>query len=86
MLIVPGASALSDFRTARVLADVRKLLPQVRALTAYYVHFVQVRGSLDDAGRQVLDGLLQQGPQAVDSPSPDSATLVVVPRPGTISP
>src|SRR5690606_6979098 len=78
--------SLSDFRTARVLADVRKLLPQVRALTAYYVHFVQVRGSLDDAGRQVLDGLLQQGPQASDAPSPDSATLVVVPRPGTISP
>jgi len=84
MLILPGSPALSAFRKEKLL----EALPQVEALSARFVHFVELSKELDDRERQVLDSLLEYGPSLEDSAveAADSETFVVVPRPGTVSP
>src|SRR5690606_9165281 len=89
MLTLPGAPALSEFRTARLLASIRSRHPGVAALRSHFVHFVETRRELTSDERRVLDALLTYGPKlserAVD-PQAKTARIVVVPRPGTISP
>jgi phosphoribosylformylglycinamidine synthase len=93
MLTLPGAPALSDFRTSRLLAVLSSRNPGVRSLTSQYVHFVQTRRELSAAERAVLDALLTYGPAVVDAghhPQPagadQSGLIVITPRAGTISP
>ncbi|HVF15912.1 MAG TPA: phosphoribosylformylglycinamidine synthase, partial [Steroidobacteraceae bacterium] len=88
MLTLPGAPALSDFRTARLLATVRSRLPDVSRLTARYVHFVQTHRELSAEERRVLEALLTYGPRESQSPPKEGENnlIVVTPRPGTISP
>jgi phosphoribosylformylglycinamidine synthase len=89
MLTLPGAPALSDFRTARLLASIRSRHPGVEALRSHFVHFVETRRELTADERRVLDALLTYGPklreQSID-PNAKSARIIIVPRPGTISP
>ncbi|HEX2494248.1 MAG TPA: hypothetical protein VHK24_10770, partial [Steroidobacter sp.] len=91
MLILTGAPALSDFRINKLLAAVRSRHPAVQSLTARFVHFAQVRRALRDEERKVLDALLTYGPRVASrGSSVESGTsrprIVVIPRPGTISP
>ena len=89
MLTLTGAPALSDFRTARLLAAVKARHASVRSLTSRFVHFVQTRRELSAAERRVLEALLTYGPRESSArpAAPDNSFLVVVtPRPGTISP
>jgi phosphoribosylformylglycinamidine synthase len=93
MLTLPGAPALSDFRTSRLLAVLSSRNPSVQSLTSRYVHFVQTRRELSASERSVLDALLTYGPRApaADPRSSSQAThagelIVITPRPGTISP
>jgi phosphoribosylformylglycinamidine synthase len=86
MLTLLGASALSDFRNARLLAAVRGQMPEVFRITARYVHFVQTTRELAASERQVLDALLTYGPREKSHDSEPGALIVVTPRPGTISP
>ena len=90
MLILPGASALSDFRTTRLLAAVTARGHAVQHLSARFVHFVQSRRDLDAAERRVLAALLTYGPRSADGNDAVQLAaerlIVVVPRPGTISP
>src|SRR5699024_4380098 len=81
MLILPGSPALSAFRKEKLLSA----LPQVVALSARYVHFVELQADLDERERRVLDNLLEYGP-SVEEDSVEGETFVVVPRPGTVSP
>ena len=53
MLTLTGAPALSDFRTARLLAAVKARHPAVRSLTSRFVHFVQTRRELSAEERRV---------------------------------
>ena len=82
MLILPGSPALSAFRKEKLL----EALPQAEALSARFVHFVELSEALDERERQILDGLLEYGPSVDDaSPHKESAEgelFVVVPRPG----
>ena len=91
MLILPGPRALSDFRNAKLLNAAQAQFPIVRSLSAQFVHFVQTKRDLAAPERELLDSLLTYGPREV----PDDVTgagdtqqslLVVIPRPGTISP
>ena len=89
MLILPGSPALSAFRKEKLL----EALPQAEALSARFVHFVELSPTEGDAGldereRQVLDSLLEYGPSLEDAAVEESGseTFVVVPRPGTVSP
>ncbi|HKT74158.1 MAG TPA: phosphoribosylformylglycinamidine synthase [Steroidobacteraceae bacterium] len=87
MLQLPGASALSTFRIAKLLDRLTALEPAVRGLSARFVHFVDLERPLDGAERGLLGQLLVYGPrEEAAAPSGDGERLLVVPRPGTISP
>jgi phosphoribosylformylglycinamidine synthase len=85
MLIRNGARALSDFRLAKRLSSIRARVPAITALDAAYVHFVDVERELTAHESRVLDSLLRYGPHD-ERPETAGATLVVVPRFGTVSP
>ncbi len=86
MLQLRGARAATDARIASLLDVFRQRGVQPAALSARYVHFVDLAGDLDADERRVLDALLVYGPREGGAPDPDGARLVVVPRLGTISP
>lgn len=93
MLTIPGTSALSSFRIEQLLSQLQGLDSQITAVSARYVHFVQLEAELPDAQLQMLKRLLDYGyaDPANALPNDDQAashlnTLWVVPRLGTISP
>jgi phosphoribosylformylglycinamidine synthase len=85
MLILPGASALSSFRSGKLLTTLRDLHPGIEGLSARFVHFVDVEADLDARSYAVLARLLEYGPHRAP-PDDRGELLLVVPRPGTISP
>jgi phosphoribosylformylglycinamidine synthase len=94
MDVLPGAPALSAFRIAKLLARLRAVEPALAAIDARFVHFVELSRPLDTARRAVLARLLHYGPEEpADGRTASTAErrgasgrIVVVPRPGTISP
>ncbi len=87
LLSLPGAPALSPFRRAKRLAEMRAPVPALAGVTAIYWHFVALDGELDARAHALLERLLTYGP----SPEPGEAQpagelLLAVPRLGTISP
>jgi len=85
MLILRGAPALSDFRRQRLLESLQTVCPALNHLYAEYVHFAACESELVAEQRKVLDALLQYGPrQALEAT--EGELILVVPRPGTISP
>ncbi len=85
MLQLRGGPALSEARAARALAQLRTVRPQVRRVSAEYVHFVAAEGTLSADDHRRLERLLGDGP-AGSEPRPEALALWVVPRPGTRSP
>jgi phosphoribosylformylglycinamidine synthase len=85
---LPGASAFTPARLAKRLAKIQAANPQVSALAAEFVHFVEIDSPLPDAEQLVLTRVLRYGPRAEASRvgSPPGQRLLVVPRIGTISP
>ncbi|WP_110670530.1 phosphoribosylformylglycinamidine synthase [Salinicola halophilus] len=92
MLELQGAPALSAFRHAKRLAELRAAVPEVDTLTAHYVHFIDHHADLDAEARQILERLLDYGVadhgEAGGGPEMPSAghAFLVVPRIGTLSP
>ena len=91
MLTLPGSQALSEFRIHRLLERLRSLEPAVTALSAQFVHLVDCRRELDERERSRLVQLLEDGgtPMPLDAASIAPGTpwrVLVLPRPGTISP
>ena len=85
ILKLRGASALSDFRLAKLLPQLKALHPGVKALAAQFRHFVELSGPLDELEKDLLNKLLAYGvPPAGDGTK--DLVLLVVPRIGTISP
>ncbi|WMS88526.1 phosphoribosylformylglycinamidine synthase [Pleionea litopenaei] len=85
MLILRGAPAFSEFRLNKIIrACQAKGLP-VTEIYAEYVHFADVATALEDAEQHTLSRLLTYGP-AIPAHEPSGGLVVVVPRPGTISP
>ncbi len=89
LLTLAGRPALSPFRLAKLLEALQAApaTRQVERVDATFRHFVALRRPLTAAERDVLDALLTYGP----APAPGTASvggseLLVVPRPGTISP
>ncbi|HEY7787679.1 MAG TPA: phosphoribosylformylglycinamidine synthase, partial [Casimicrobiaceae bacterium] len=87
LLSLHGSPALSPFRIAKLKAGLDALRPAhgVASISASFRHFVDLDGEFDPSARAILDKLLAYGPQVVadDDRAP---LLLVVPRPGTISP
>lgn len=96
MLTLRGAAALSAFRLDKLAQKLTAVHPDIQLLQTEYVHFCELREPLSGAREGVLESLLTYGvhglenkanPASGDSDVPVGATtLLVVPRPGTISP
>jgi len=86
MQIIAGAPAWSAFRLERLLARLRVVDQGINALAAHFVHFVDAEESLTATGLERLRALLSTGTALPPPLPPAVARLVVVPRPGTISP
>ncbi|MGZ8273512.1 MAG: phosphoribosylformylglycinamidine synthase [Burkholderiaceae bacterium] len=80
-----GPSALSSFRSERLLARIRGVEPRAQAVEARYVHFVHVTRPLEDHEEARLAALLTYGDPA-PAERAGAAQFLVVPRLGTISP
>ncbi|WP_058555064.1 phosphoribosylformylglycinamidine synthase [Thiohalocapsa sp. ML1] len=86
MLCLRGAPALSAFRLAKLEQRLRAGgLPDAR-LTAVLMHFADLSRDLAAGELAVLERLLRYGPAAGVDAEPAGRLLLVVPRPGTISP
>ena len=85
MLHLRGCPALSEFRLQKLLQQLQALVPAVTGVSADYLHIAELDGPLDAQQQQVLERLLSYGPVPAAGAS-EGVTLVVVPRPGTISP
>jgi len=80
-----GARALSDFRLAKLLPELKRAHPSVRGLAAEYWHFAETDAEPGAGGRRLLERLLAYGVPLEGSHERD-APFLVVPRLGTISP
>ncbi|HID49698.1 MAG TPA: phosphoribosylformylglycinamidine synthase, partial [Chromatiales bacterium] len=85
MLQLRGGAALSDFRRHKLLATLQAELPAIRDVYATFYHFVDSDRALRVEELAVLEGLLAYGEPARDEVIQEHP-LLVVPRPGTISP
>ena len=89
MLSLRGAAALSEFRLEKLAEKITTIHPDIRLLHTEFVHFVQLRQAMTEERGAILASLLAYGPQSdgADLQAFDDVTLLlVVPRPGTISP
>ncbi|MCC7462980.1 MAG: phosphoribosylformylglycinamidine synthase [Gammaproteobacteria bacterium] len=84
MLIVPGAPAASAFRLEQLRARLATIDAGVAGLHARHVHFIDCDPALDAEAQGRLRRLL--GAAAAETLQQPGLLLLVVPRPGTISP
>ncbi len=84
MLKFHGVNALSKFRAAKLLKDLKKLNPHIQSVTAEYVHFVSEQKMLSESAQKQLKILLTYGEAFNGRRSGE--LFLVTPRPGTISP
>ena len=80
----PGALALSAFRQQRLLSTLKRIDPDIDAVSAQYLHFVAADTPLSADESARVQALLTYG-----SPAPadvEGDRFVVIPRFGTISP
>lgn len=85
MLALRGAPALSAFRHDKLLSLIQSEVPAVTALYAEFMHFADLSAPLTDEQHSVLDRILRYGPKA-EVQELNGQLMLVVPRPGTISP
>ncbi len=87
LLTLRGRNALSPFRVAKLEGALAKSLPDhgIAGVAATWWHFVEVARPLAAGEEAVLERILTYGPQD-DGADPAGGLLLVVPRPGTISP
>lgn len=85
MLGLVGQPALSEFRRALLLGDLRSQIPSVRDLQSVYYYFVDLEQKLSSTQQGVLRRLLIGDVDSAPTHS-NGALFLVIPRPGTISP
>ena len=85
MLELPGQPALSNFRIAKLTRALKRLDERVDSVQAHFVYFAACRKDLSRDERTRLDALLLSGTKP-SRPKRAGQKLIVVPRPGTISP
>lgn len=85
MLSLPGSPALSPFRLDKLLRALRQRHARVSGISARWIHFVDTARELTGAERQTLGRLLTYGPR-LEAGEESGDLVLVVPRPGTVSP
>ena len=84
-MILSGAPSLSAFRRQKLLAKLQASEVSINSVSAEYDHFVEVCEPLGSGEVETLEALLTYGPSHEDANN-RGKLLLVVPRPGTISP
>ena len=85
MLILRGAPAFSSFRIQKILNESKILVPNLQSIYAEYIHFADLSRPLSEENSEVLKKLLTYG-STKEVKETKGAFVLVVPRPGTISP
>ena len=85
MLRLRGGSALSTFRLEKLTSTIQAEFSQVSHIYAEYWHFCELSRDLQQHEMAILQQLLTYGP-ARQSMNPTGELMLVLPRPGTISP
>ena len=85
MLILHGATALSDFRLRKLNRQIGEQLSKSITISTRYIHFVEVDSQLTDDELSVLEQILHYGPKS-ELAELSGKLILVVPRIGTISP
>jgi phosphoribosylformylglycinamidine synthase len=80
-----GGPALSEFRSHKLLRQIRERVPEMARITAVYLHITELEERLSGEEQAILEQLLTYGSQQRDDDI-SGFSLIVVPRPGTISP
>ena len=89
MLKISGTFALSDFRIKKLLAELSAIEPNTVAVSAKFIHFVDIEHNFNDQHGSILEQLLTDGNKRTSDQNIESRCveiLLVVPRAGTISP
>ena len=85
MLVLRGAPALSAFRHDKLLSALKSRITQITGVYGEFMHFADLEQELSATEQETLERILRYGPKAkVEEPS--GQLVLVVPRPGTISP
>ena len=85
MHLLRGSPALSSFRIEKVLTSAQAIDNAIVGLQAEFVHFLDSENKLDARESEQLESLLRYGSSPADN-EPEGQLLLVIPRPGTISP
>jgi phosphoribosylformylglycinamidine synthase len=85
MLSLPGSPALSPFRLDKLLSALRARDADIAGVSARWLHLVDLERALSGREREILEKLLVYGPKW-SSDEESGALILVVPRPGTVSP
>ncbi len=85
MLKIPGTTALSSFRINMLLTRLQLVEPAITAVSAHYIHFVDIDTELDENQTDILNRLLTYGSGETQQEDQDNH-LLVVPRSGTQTP
>ena len=88
MHILRGESALSEFRINKLLSALQQKVADIAHLDSQFVHFIHSRNKLETVEITQLNSILL-GSDAEDLKQEDETTttsVLVTPRPGTISP
>ncbi|MDO5654229.1 MAG: phosphoribosylformylglycinamidine synthase, partial [Brachymonas sp.] len=80
-----GGNALTPFRSQQLLAQIQRIAPGVKTISARFVHWVESDDTLDAASQQKLQELLTYGDADSGQADADNA-IVITPRIGTVSP
>ncbi|PTR03503.1 phosphoribosylformylglycinamidine synthase [Nitrosomonas nitrosa] len=85
MLQFRGHKALSPFRLQKLVNQIRSIVPQFSAIETEYWYFCSSKRDLDQSELGILQKLLNVDPNDQSTVQRD-VLLLVLPRPGTISP
>ncbi len=85
MLVLRGSPALSTFRIDKIERRLNEALGQPVRVQAELAHFAALSEDLTTSERNLLNRLLQYG-ASQPANEPSGELILVVPRPGTISP
>ena len=85
MLQLRGTTALSSFRTEKLILAAQTVLPTLQAIHSEFVYFIESETALVSEDEMLLEELLN-APSTAQQAMPVGTLMLVVPRLGTISP
>ncbi len=86
VLTLPGHSALSAFRREKLFAQLHDRAPQVSGVSARYLYILHCDAPLEEHQHRTLERILDTDVDATSADDSSQISVLVTPRPGTISP